>query len=175
MKGGWTQSPANRSLNLGGFPAGWGGKESACNAGELGLIPGLGRSRKGEPAHPLQYFCLENPHGQRSLVGYSPRDHRVRHDWVTKYSTAQGISSSCLTSLKQMQDVSRKHLVKEVYWLLSSHYLEFNFDKSYDTFPFFPLSFFLSPRNNNEIKITFQCRKLNSKGTIKLYFSLLPC
>ena len=37
-----------------------------------GLIPGLGRSLGGRHGNPLQYSCLENPHGQRSLVGYSP-------------------------------------------------------------------------------------------------------
>ena len=55
-----------------GFPGGSDGKESACNAGDLGLIPGLGRSPGGGHGKPLQYSCLENPHGQRSLVGYSP-------------------------------------------------------------------------------------------------------
>ena len=45
------------------------GKESACNAGDLSLIPGLGRSPGGGHGHPLQNFCLENPHGKRSLVG----------------------------------------------------------------------------------------------------------
>ena len=39
--------------------------------------------------NPLQYSCLENPHGQRSLAGCSLWDHRVRHDRVTKHSTAQ--------------------------------------------------------------------------------------
>ena len=38
----------------------------------LGLIPGLGRSPGGGHGNPLQYSYLENPHGQRSLVGYSP-------------------------------------------------------------------------------------------------------
>ena len=38
----------------------------------LGLIPGLGRSPGGGHGNPLQYSCLENPHGQRSLVSYSP-------------------------------------------------------------------------------------------------------
>ena len=55
-----------------GFPGGSDGKESACNAGDLGLIPGLGRSPGGGNGHPLKYSCLENPHGQRSLAGYSP-------------------------------------------------------------------------------------------------------
>ena len=43
---------------------------SPCNAGDLGSIPGLGRSPGGEHGNPLQYSCLENPHGQRSLLGY---------------------------------------------------------------------------------------------------------
>ena len=47
-----------------GFPAGSGGKESACNAEDLGLIPGLGRSPGGGHDNPLQYSCMENPHGQ---------------------------------------------------------------------------------------------------------------
>ena len=34
------------------------------------MIPGLGRSPGGENGNPLQYSCLENPRGQRSLVGY---------------------------------------------------------------------------------------------------------
>ena len=55
-----------------GFPCGSAGKESAYNAGDLGLIPGLGRSPGGEHGNALQYSCLDNPHGQRSLVGYSP-------------------------------------------------------------------------------------------------------
>ena len=46
-------------------------KKSACYAGDLGWIPGLGRSPRGGHGNPLQYSCLENPHGQRSLVGYS--------------------------------------------------------------------------------------------------------
>ena len=55
-----------------GFPSGSYSNESACNAGDLGSIPGLGRYPGGGPGNPLQYSCLENPHGQRSLEGYSP-------------------------------------------------------------------------------------------------------
>ena len=46
---------------LAGFPGGSGGKESACNTGGLGSIPGLGRSFGGGHSNPLQYSCLENP------------------------------------------------------------------------------------------------------------------
>ena len=41
-------------------------------AGDLGLIPGLDRSPGGRHRNAFQYSCLENPHGQRSLAGYSP-------------------------------------------------------------------------------------------------------
>ena len=55
-----------------GFPCGSASKESAYNVGDLGSIPRLGRSPGGGHGNSLQYSCLENPHGQRSLVGYSP-------------------------------------------------------------------------------------------------------
>ena len=48
------------------------GKESACNAGDLGSIPGLGRPPEEGHGNPLQYSGLKNTCGQRSLVGYSP-------------------------------------------------------------------------------------------------------
>ena len=44
-----------------GFPDGSGGKVSACNVGDLGSIPGLGRSPGEGNGNPLQYSCLENP------------------------------------------------------------------------------------------------------------------
>ena len=43
-----------------GFPRGSDGKESACSAGDLGLIPGLGRSPGEGNIYPLQYSCLED-------------------------------------------------------------------------------------------------------------------
>ena len=43
-----------------GFPGGSDSKASACNAGDLGLIPGLGRSPGEGNGNPLQYSCLEN-------------------------------------------------------------------------------------------------------------------
>ena len=55
-----------------GFPGGSDGNESSCNVGDLGLIPGLGRSPGEGHGNPLQNSCLENPHGQKNLAGYSP-------------------------------------------------------------------------------------------------------
>ena len=53
-----------------GFPCGSAGKESTCNTGDLGLIPGLGRSPAEEKGYPLQYSGLEKVQCDR-------------HDWMT--------------------------------------------------------------------------------------------
>ena len=58
-----------------GFPGGSVSKESACNVGDLGLIPGLGRSPGEGSGNLPPVFLLGEFHGQRSLLGYSP--------WVT--------------------------------------------------------------------------------------------
>ena len=58
-------------LEIKGFPGGSEGKESACNAGDLISIPGLGRSPGEGNGYPLQYSCLENLPGQRNLEGYN--------------------------------------------------------------------------------------------------------
>ena len=60
-----------------GFPGDSDSEESACNAGDSGSIPGLGRSPGEGNGNPLQYSCLENPHIERSLVGCSPWGRRV--------------------------------------------------------------------------------------------------
>ena len=69
-----------------GFPGGSDGKESACNVGNLGSIPGLGKCPGGGHGNPPQYSCLENPHGQRSLVGYSTWG-RTELDMTERLST----------------------------------------------------------------------------------------
>ena len=55
-----------------GFPGGSVDKESTCNVGDLGLIPGLGRSLGEGNGYPLQYSPPGKSHGQRSVAGYSP-------------------------------------------------------------------------------------------------------
>ena len=57
-----------------GFPSGLVVKNLLANEGDLGSIPGLARSPGGQHGNPLQYYCLENPHGERSLMGYNPWD-----------------------------------------------------------------------------------------------------
>ena len=75
-----------------GFHGGSDGKGFTCNAGDLGSVPGLGRSSGGGHGNPLQDTCLEYLHGPRSLAGYSP--------WGCKESdTTEGLnmhSCSCL-------------------------------------------------------------------------------
>ena len=54
------------------------GEESTCSTGDIGdmsLIPGLGRSPGEGHVNPLQYSCLETPHGQRSLLLLSRFSH----------------------------------------------------------------------------------------------------
>ena len=52
-----------------GFSGGSDGKESACNVGDLGSIPGLERSPGGGHGNPFQYSCLENTNGQKEPGG----------------------------------------------------------------------------------------------------------
>ena len=70
------------------FPGGSDGKESTCDTGDLGSIPGLERSPGGGHGNPLQYSCLENPCGQRSLAGYCPWGHK-ESDTAERLSAAQ--------------------------------------------------------------------------------------
>ena len=55
-----------------GFPGGSYGEVSACNVGDLGLIPGLGRPPGEEHGNPLQYSCLDNSMNRGAWLGYSP-------------------------------------------------------------------------------------------------------
>ena len=74
------------------------GKEPPCNAGDTDLNTGLERSPGGGNGNPLQHSCLEKPHGQRSLVGYSPKCHEesVTTEWLNTHThthTHTGVSS----------------------------------------------------------------------------------
>ena len=73
-------------------------KKSAGNVKDLDLIPGSGRSSAGGHGHPLQYSCLENSHGQRSLAGYSPWGSK-ESDTMEQLSTVLIFMSSDKTSL----------------------------------------------------------------------------
>ena len=63
-----------------GFPSGSDGKESACcNAGDLGLIPGSGRSPGEGNSNPLQYSCLKN---SMNIGAWQVIVHGVEKSWT---------------------------------------------------------------------------------------------
>ena len=66
------------------FPHSSVGKESACNAGDLSSIPGLGRSPGEGNGNPLQHSCLENPMDRGAWWATFHGVSRVRHDLATK-------------------------------------------------------------------------------------------
>ena len=69
---------------IGGFPGDSDGKESTCNAGTVGSIPGSGRSPGEGNGNPLQYSCLENSMDRGAW-------------WATVYGVAQSLSDSTHT------------------------------------------------------------------------------
>ena len=94
-----------------GFPGGLDGEESACNAGDLSSIPGLGRSPGEGHGNPLQYSYLENPHGQRSLAGYSPWGYK-ESDMTERLSTTQTMALVFL-----LQCLLPRHKIKIMYFI----------------------------------------------------------
>ena len=67
-----------------GFPCGSAGKESACNAGDLGSISELGRATGEGSGNPFHYSCLENPMDRGDWQATVHGVTRVRHDLATK-------------------------------------------------------------------------------------------
>ena len=75
------------SLFSSSFPGGSDGKASACNEGDLGLIPGWGRSPGEGNGNPRQHSCLGKiPWTEEPDRLQSVESQRVRHDWVTSLS-----------------------------------------------------------------------------------------
>ena len=74
-------------------------KEYACNAGDVGLIPGLGRSPGSGNGNPLQLFCPGESQRQKIVAGYNPRgSQRVRHNWGTKHTCTLYVPETSLGS-----------------------------------------------------------------------------
>ena len=113
-----------------GFPGALVVKNLSANTGDArdtGSMPGSGRSPGEGNGNPLQYYCLENPHGQRSLVGYNP--------WSLKeLDTTQSTCTHCRTELKRFKAMNNvylshfmgifTHLAKEILlcWITSWWY-----------------------------------------------------
>jgi len=81
-------------LTLLGFHRGSDGKESACNAGDPGSIPGSGTSPGEGNGYPLQYSCLDNPMDKESGGLQTMGSQKVRHNQVTNT-----IGKACFTLL----------------------------------------------------------------------------
>ena len=84
-----------------GFPSGSDSKESACNAGDLGLIPGSGRSSGERNGLPLQYSCLENSMDRgawratvHGVIKKSDTIERLTHTHLSPWVTFNGLKSS---------------------------------------------------------------------------------
>ena len=86
------------SIVLWDFPGGSDSKESACNVGDPGLIPGPGRSPGEGNDNPLQCSCLENPTDRGSLVGYSPWGHK-KSDMTTANTFTYCTLNLCFISV----------------------------------------------------------------------------
>ena len=117
---------------------------------DVGLIPGLGRCPGGENGNLLQYSCLENPHGQRSLVGYSHRVAKSRtrlkqlsthaHTFVYVHWEMYGFIGLSLHiyaiitfdfgklfTFVHVDGVHSFHLLYSISWLDELHHLTFHF------------------------------------------------
>ena len=102
-----------------GLPRWLSGKESTCQAGDMGLIPGLGRSPGERNSNPLQYSCLRNLMDR----GYNPWGRRVRHDWATKQQSSVYNPMAVIKILSCLLDLySVLLLIHSVrnYWALTS-------------------------------------------------------
>ena len=127
------------------FPGGSDGEESTCNVGNLGSIPGLRRSPGGGHGNPLQYSCLENPHGQRNLVCYSPwggKELNMTERLSTLFLRMMLVLTFLTLFLMKLVPLGR---VLELSFLRTTFVLEFFFLSFFLPFPFFLfLPFFLS-------------------------------
>ena len=74
-------------INIYGLPWWLSGKESACNAGDAGLIPGSGGSPGGGNGYPLQYSCLENSMDRGSWQATVHGPQRGRHNVAAEHAT----------------------------------------------------------------------------------------
>ena len=99
-----------------GLPGSSDSKKSACNAKDLGSIPGLGRSPREGNGYPLQYSCLENSMDRQSLAGYSP--------WVTKSQTWLS-DQNCYCIKKEL----KKHVIPKrrvLSYVIGIHKIKYN-------------------------------------------------
>ena len=114
----------NKSIQLTryqGFPGGSGGKESTCNAGDLGSIPGSGRSSGDGNGYPLQYSCLENPMDREA---WWATIHRVansgtRLKWLSLHTWLIIFCEKCHKKRNQ-RIILKKSFQLEIWWIVAT-------------------------------------------------------
>ena len=84
---------------------------NARDLGDVGLMPGSGRSPGGGHGNPLQYSSLEHPHGQRSVVGHSPGGHN-ESDMTEELSMHTLCKGDSLESVSYI--LSKKIIIPEI-------------------------------------------------------------
>ena len=97
-------------MNDTSFPGGSDNEESACNARNLGSIPGLRRSTRGGDG-PTQVFLPGESHGQRSLAGYSPWGHK-ESDMTDQLSTAKYTMNDTRHTCKSLWKLREKFFLQ---------------------------------------------------------------
>ena len=99
------------------FPGGSDSKEPACNAGDLGLIPGLGRSPGGGTPgggwQPTPAFLPGESHGQRSLEGYSPWGHK-ESDMTEQLSTHDNIEFQEIYLMLSLENERKENIISKI-------------------------------------------------------------
>ena len=104
----WRRNRLLTSVFL-GFPGDSAGKESACSAGDLGLVPGSGRSPSQEKDYPLQYSSLEN--SMDCIVHGVAKSQTQLSDFHFKVTTSVPNHSNETT----LQNVARRRTINSVY------------------------------------------------------------
>ena len=97
-----------------GFPGGSDGKESACNAGDLGLIPRSGRSPGKGNGYPLQYPCLENSMDKSSHIVRGKKLHKDMEGFIS------GLADT-VTSRSEAWDFPGGPMVKSLFFRCRGH------------------------------------------------------
>ena len=111
----------DRLSTTGGFPDGSEGKESACDVRDLDSVSRLKRSPGGGHGNPLQYSCLENPRGQKSLACCSPRG--CKESDRTEKLTQLGTGNDVLLFLNFM-------IMLSSVWISGCNVINFEVEKS---------------------------------------------
>ena len=100
------------------FCGGSDGKESTCNAGDLGLILGLGRSPGGGHGNPLQYSCLENPTDRGAWRSTVHGIAIVRQDCATNtFTSLQPFNNVVLVSTVQQSESATHIHISTHFWI----------------------------------------------------------